>query len=145
MAQGKVITDQQIETIKSIFAETGSLTDAGRAAGCSLSTAKKYAGSRDEFEQIRTEKRIDIIDKIAEVQIVLLNEMAAERHLQKSSITELGVAFGIISDKRLLLTGQATHRIEFGEIDPGKLTPEEREQARVFREKMMRDRVEVPT
>jgi len=58
MTQGKTITDKQIETIKATFALTGSLTDSAHAANCSLSTAKKYAGSRDDFEALRIEKRI---------------------------------------------------------------------------------------
>ena len=140
MAQGKAITDTQIELIKATFAETGSITAAAKAASCSLSTAKKYVESRDAFEELRNEKRVDIIAKIAEVQVKILDTMTDEAHLNKASLNDLGVTFGILTDKRLLLSGQATARTETVSVDPAaRLTPDEMEAAARIRAKLAGD------
>lgn len=131
------ISDEQIEIIKATYAETGNIRASSRAANVSVSTAKKYCDSSDDLEQIRTEKRIDIIAKIAEVQVVLLDTMMSKNHLGKASLTEIGVTFGIISDKRQLLTGQATQRTETIASDPAaRLTPDEIESAKRIRAKL---------
>lgn len=137
MAQGKAITDQQIELIKATFAETGSITAAAKAAGCSLSTAKKYADTSDRFEELRSEKRVDIIAKIAQAQIILIEAMTDPVKLAKSSLHDIGVAFGIVTDKGLLLSGQATQRTESVTVDPAaRLTPDEMETMARVREKL---------
>lgn len=112
------ITEIQIETIKSIYAESGSIEGAARAARVSWSTARKYIGNTDQYESIREEKRVDIIAKIAEVQIKLLDAMVDDAHLTKASMNELGVSFGIVTDKHQLLTGKATERYEHNDITP---------------------------
>ena len=106
------ITDEQIELIKATFAETGNLRASARAAKVSVSTAKKYAGSRDAFERIRTEKRVDIIESLADARIILLAAMVEPETLKKASLQEKSVAFGIVTDKHQLLTGEATERHE---------------------------------
>lgn len=63
--RGKPISDEQIELIKADFAASGSLRSAARAAGVSVSTAKKYAGSRDEFEHLRKQRRIALIHELS--------------------------------------------------------------------------------
>lgn len=130
------ISDEQIEVIKATFAETGSVRGSARAAGVSVATAKKYADNKDEYERMRTEKRIDIIAKIAEVQIKLLDTMADDSHLAKADFNDLGVTFGILTDKRLLLTGQATSRSETITDPAARLTPDEMELAGRIRDKI---------
>lgn len=138
----KPITDEQIEHIKATFAETGNVRAAARAASCSVATASKYVSDpvRDEFEHIRTEKRVDIIEKIADAQAKLIDAIVDQAHLSKASMQELGTTFGILTDKRLLLTGQATARTETMSVDAPtmRLTPEERERARELRERMIK-------
>lgn len=112
MAQGKAITDEQIELIKATFAETGSVRAAARAAKVSVATAKKYAGTRDNFEQLRTVKRVNIIEALAEARITLLNAMVEPTTLAKASLSEKSIAFGVVTDKHQLLTGEATERHE---------------------------------
>lgn len=137
MGRGKKISDEQIEQIKSTFAQTASLRAAARAAGCSVSAAKTYATNRDEFEQVRTQKRIGIIEAIGEAQIKLITAMVDDEHLKKASVQELGTTFGILTDKQLLLTGQATSRNENIVVDPAaRLTAEEMEQAAKIRARM---------
>ncbi len=133
------ISDTQIEIIKATFAETGNLRASARAAGVSFATAKKYAGSIDAYEQVRAEKRVDIIEKIAEVQIKLLAEMTDVAHLAKASLNDIGVTFGIITDKRLLLSGQATTRSETINDPAARLTPDELVMAAQLRAKLVND------
>lgn len=135
--RGKKISDEQIEQIKATFAETGSLTATAKAAGCGLATAKKYATNFDQFEELRTQKRVGIIERIAVAQGKLIDAMVDDAHLAKASVQELATAFGIVTDKQLLLTGQPTSRTETMQADPAaRLTPEEMEQAARIRERM---------
>lgn len=130
------ITDEQIEIIKAVFAETGKIDAAAKTAGVSWSTAQKYAGSRDEYESLRAEKRLTIIERIAVAQGVLIDAMTDTDKLAKASLQEIGVVFGIVTDKGLLMTGQATSRNETIGGDPAaRLTPEEMEQAARIRER----------
>lgn len=110
----KPVSDETIEIIKATFAETGSIRAAARAAKCSVSTASKYTDPtvRDQFERIRTEKRIDIIEALAAARITLLNAMVDPDALKKASLHEKAVAFGVVTDKHQLLTGEATERHE---------------------------------
>ena len=110
----KRISDEQIEIIKATFAETGNLSAAARAAKCSISTASKYVdpATKDEFEDIRNEKRVDIIEALGAARIKLLNSMVEDDTLKKASLNEKAVAFGIVTDKHQLLTGEATERHE---------------------------------
>lgn len=140
MGRGRITPDETIERIKATYAETGDVQAAANAAHVSWSTARKYVGSRDEFESIRAEKRIDIIARIAEVQIQLLDSMVDADSLKKASLSEKSVAFGIVTDKHLLLTGQATQRTENLVPDPAaRLTPDELEAASRIRAKLEQD------
>jgi len=140
MGQGQALSEAKIEIIKATFAETGSVRESARAAGVSVATAKKYADTRDEFEQLRTERHISLIDRIAYVQGVILDAMIEPRRLNKATITELGNQFGNLTEKALLLTGQATSRTETLTNDPAmRLTPDERMLAAQLRDKLMTD------
>lgn len=131
------LTDTQIEIIKSTYAETGRLRAAARAANCSPSTVKKYIGPDDseQFEQVRTEKRIDIIRTIGDAKLKIIAAMTDETHLANASVHELAVAFGILTDKELLMTGQPNSRVHNTTDASATLTPEEMEQAAIIRER----------
>jgi hypothetical protein len=129
------ISDEQIEILKATYAETGVIRSAARAAHVSVSTAKKYVDSNDGFEQARTEKRLTIIDYIATAQVKLIESMVDAATLAKASLQEKAVAFGIVTDKGLLLTGQATSRSETITDPSARLTPDEMEAAARIREK----------
>lgn len=111
------ITDEQIETIKLTYAQTGKYRAAARAAHCSVFSAKKYADNRDEYEHLRTEKKIDIIAKMADVQIKLLDAIVDPATIAKASLQERATAFGIVTDKRQLMSGEATERHEHRTAD----------------------------
>jgi hypothetical protein len=136
-SRGTPVSDETIEIIKATFAETGNLRAAARAANCSVATAKKYAESRDEFEQVRTEKRLSVIEEITRAQVILIQSMIEPKRLRSATLSELSNTFGTVTDKGLLLSGQATNRTAFMTDDPStKLTPEEMELAARVREKL---------
>lgn len=141
MPQGSRITDEQVETIRATYVMTGKLTDAAKAAGVSKSCALKYVHTSDGLEQLRTEKLAITIDEIivkcGQVQEKLLTAMVDDTKLQRASFQEVATAFGIVTDKRQLLSGQATDRREHVSADAAsKLTAEEMEQAAKIRERL---------
>lgn len=144
MSQGSRITDEQIETIRATYTLTGKFADAAKAAGVSISTARRYVTETDNFEELRAEKKAQTIEhvivKCGEAQEKLLAAMVDDAKLSKSSLQEIATAFGIVTDKRQLLSGQATDRREHVAADAlARLTPEEREQAARIREKLARE------
>lgn len=146
MGKAATLTDEQIETIRATYAMTGKYSDAARAAGCSVGSAHKYVHLSDDLENLRTEKRAvtieQVIVKCGEAQEKLLAAMVDEAKLSKSSLQEIATAFGIVTDKRQLLSGQATDRREHVAADAlARLTPEEREQAARIREKLAREAI----
>lgn len=141
MAQGQRLTDWQIETIRLAYAETGKLRHAAREAGCSPSAAKRYVDPvKDGLEHLRTQKKVDIIEEIADVRLALLSAMKSDEKIAKASMAELATSFGILTDKHQLLTNKPTARTESVAVDPAsQLTPEQMEQAAIIREKLARD------
>lgn len=138
------LTIDQIETAKTTFALTGNLSEAARVAGCSKSSVRKYIKLSDDFADIRAEKIAltieHVIVKCGDAQAKFLDAMVDEAKLAKASVQELATAFGIVTDKRQLLSGQATDRREHVAADAlARLTPEEKEQAARIREKLARE------
>ena len=143
MAQGSRLTDWQIETIQQAYAETGNVAHAAREAGCAYNTAKSYVRDHhDELTKLRNEKRADVVTTMMAVRTRALEELITPSRLSKASIPELSTLVGVMTDKIQLLTGGATHRTETKMIDPGALSPEEREKARQLREKLLAGAVE---
>lgn len=136
------LTDEQIERLHLEYAQTGSYRAAARAVGVSVESARKYLKpgvdtADSSLRQMRTQKKIDIVDKIAEVQIKLLDALIDPQHLKDAGFTSIATTFGILTDKRLLLTGQATQRTETLTSDPAaRLTPDEMEAAARIRAKL---------
>jgi hypothetical protein len=110
--RGRKITPEQIETIKAIYAETESLTRAAEAAGVSLSTASNYVRSNDEFEEVRSEKRFDIIEAIARARQLYAEHLAKPEVVAQADPKDAATVLGILTDKHQLLTGKATERKE---------------------------------
>jgi hypothetical protein len=140
MGQGQTLTAEKIEIIKATYAETGNYSESARAARVSVATAKKYVDTQDDLEELRKQKRVSLIDHIADVQAVLLDAMTEPKRLGKASLSELGNQFSNLTEKRLLLTGQATARTETLTADSAtKLTPDERMLAARLRDKLISD------
>ena len=137
MAQGSRLTDWQIETIQQAYAETGNVAHAAREAGVPYMSAKRYCASiHDDLVKLRNEKRADVVSAMMIVRTRALEELITPSRLSKASIPELSTLVGVMTDKIQLLTGGATHRTETKMIDPGALSPEEREKARQLRDKL---------
>ena len=103
----------EIETIRLAYAETGSQREAARRAKCAVSAVKRYITPvQDGLEQLRTAKKVDIIEEIAAVRLVLLRAMTHPDKIAKASVTELATSFGILTDKHQLVSGKATSRSE---------------------------------
>jgi transcriptional regulator with XRE-family HTH domain len=110
--RGRKITPEQIEQIKAAYAETESLTKAAEAAGVSKSTASQYVSLNDEFEQVRTEKRLDIIEAIAKARIAYAEHLLKPEVVAQADPRDAATVLGILVDKHQLLTGKATERRE---------------------------------
>lgn len=115
--RGRKVEPRQIETLKQIYAETGSIAEAARQAGLSRSTAFTYVKSEDEFEQVRTEKRLDIIDEIAEARRLYLAHLSKPDVISRTEAKDAATVMGILIDKHQLLTGRATERRENLNVD----------------------------
>jgi len=116
MGRGTPITDTQIERIKQTYAETGNLTAAAKSAGVGKATASKYVNSSDEFEQLRTEKRLatigNIADELAEVRQLYVNHLKKPEVIATANAKDAATVVGIVTDKHQLVTGNATERTE---------------------------------
>lgn len=135
------LSREQIETIKATFALSGNLSSAARAAGCSKTSARKYVKTDDEFSAMRAEKTAITIERVIEkcgsVQDALLDMLVDDNRRQKATMQEVATAFGIVTDKRQLLSGDPTTRTEHVATDvAARLTPEEMEQAARIRERL---------
>jgi hypothetical protein len=110
--RGRKITPEQIETIKAIYAETGSVTKAADASGVSRPAASNYVKSDDEFDEVRREKRHDIIEAIAHARRLYAEHLAKPDIVAATDSRDAATVLGILTDKHQLLTGQATERRE---------------------------------
>ena len=141
VTRGRQLTVEQIETIRATYALTRSYAAAGKAAGCSETTARDYIKKSDDFAEFRAEKQAitieQIIVKIGHVQERLLDAMLEPSKVEKASMQELATSLGIVTDKRQLLAGDPTSRSENVSNDAStRLTPEQMEQAARIRERL---------
>lgn len=145
MGKAATLTDEQVETIRATYAMTGKYSEAAKAAGVSIASARKYVLLSDDLEDLRTEKRREVIEAtIPEViaafsraQLALVEALTDADKLAKATVNEIAVAIGIVTDKRQLLSGQATDRREHVSADvASRLTAEEMEQAAKIRERL---------
>jgi hypothetical protein len=139
--RGVEISEEQKAMLRDAYAQTGDYAFAAQAAGCSKRTAQRHlAGCPKPVTSIVIPGIIKTTEDISDAIIKILGPIA--EHMQQpsviseSSLKEAATAFAILIDKFQLLTGQATSRNETGTIDPGKLTPEEREMAARIRRKL---------
>lgn len=142
VGRGRVTPDETIEQIKATYAMNGSLAETAKVLSVPKTTVAKYTTQAevDQFEQVRTQKRPDIINAIGDAKIKLLKAMVDDDHLAKASLQELAVAFGILQDKELLLTGQATSRTETISSEPlDRLSVDDIEQLERLRDKLVTD------
>ena len=137
MAQGVRLSEEQVETIRQAWILTGNAAYAAKLAGCSGSTAAKFVReNRTELLRLRSEKAPSLMETLNAVLTEVLAGLVDPAKIKSAQYGELSRTAGIVIDKMQLLSGQATARVETGAIDPGKLTPEEMEQAARIRAKL---------
>lgn len=138
MGRGRVTPDETIERIKATYAMNGNARETSRVLNVPMSTVTKYIDPeiKDEFEQVRTEKRLSVIEHIAIAQIKFIEAMTDPDKLRKAQISEIGSVFETVTKNGLLMAGQATSIL--GTVtDPSvRLTPDEMEAASKIRAKL---------
>lgn len=122
MRKGQKVPPELIERIKAIYAETGSYAETARQCGVSTSTAKHYADLADDLEELRKEKRSDIIARIAEVRALYVDHLAKPAILAATTSKDAAVIVGILTDKHQLLSGEPTERHEHSDSPAERLS-----------------------
>lgn len=144
MGRGRVTPIEMQERIRTTHAVAGTIAETARQLGLPESTVRKYVSpaERDEFAQIRGQKLAEelpkIVDEIAEAQRAIIKAMRDPAKIAQADMRDLATAFGILTDKHQLLTGQPTqrnHNLNEGKDPATILTPEEMEQAARIRER----------
>lgn len=116
MTRGPNLTDEQIERIKQVFADCGSVRGTARSLSLTVSTVQPHCKRTDEYVQLRTEKRTALIgniaEELAEVRQLYLNHLKEPGVIAAASAKDSAVIVGIATDKHQLVTGEATERSE---------------------------------
>jgi len=112
--QGQKLTDELKETIKSALASNNNVREIAREYKVSPSSVMKIRDENpDEFEQLRTDKRSKMIDKIWESLIdaaELGHNMIREAKQGKRDIplNQISTYYGTMYDKQALMKGEST-------------------------------------
>ena len=129
--RGKRIDDVQIERIKAVYAETGNIREAARAAQVPEATARRYVKHDDGLAQVRAQKRGEAVEQVARERADFAELLADAReqyirHLMTPEVMatadakDAATIVGILTDKYQLITGGATARTEtnfYGALD----------------------------
>lgn len=143
MGKTSPLTIEQQETLRLVYAQTESFTRAAEAVGCSVSTAHRYItqifpNNDDGFEDLRTDMKVSILDKMKEVQRVYLEEMMKPERVKQASPRDLSAIFETVTKNAQLLSGKATERFEstVKNISLDELTPAQRKEMAKLRAKL---------
>jgi hypothetical protein len=121
MGRGPNLSDEQIERIKQVYAETGSIRGTARTLSMPVSSVETHCRQTDEYVQIRTEKRTTLIgniaDELAEVRQLYINHLKEPAVIAAASAKDSAVIVGIATEKHQLVTGEATERTEHTNAD----------------------------
>jgi transposase len=138
MGRGKQINDRLKELVLMELATNNNLRQVAEIFGISAATVKKIRDEKpDEFEQLRAQKKVDLIDDAAEWKkefltraeqsinkaVGLSSQMIeqAETGEVKIPLRDLAVFIGTLYDKRALSSGGATTRGEVTGKDGGPI------------------------
>lgn len=121
--RGKRLSDEQIERIKAVYAETGNIREAARAAGVPEATARRHVKHDDGLTQVRAQKRVEAVATVAReradfAELLADAREAYIRHLMEPAVIatadakDAATIVGILTDKHQLVTGAATVRTE---------------------------------
>jgi molybdenum-dependent DNA-binding transcriptional regulator ModE len=141
-----LLSDEQRERALLEYAQTGSYRAAGRAVGCSADSVKRIVReaeqeSRTPIAQLRAQKMaetvVNVLDEFKRAQLALLTALMDAGKIADADLKAVATSLGIVTDKILLMSGEATARTESVVADPSaKLTPDEMEAAARIRAKL---------
>lgn len=107
--RGSNISVELKEQIKTFLATNGNVRETARHFDVSPSTVMKVRDEcPDEFEQLRTDKKQQIIEKSWKLMDTFLEAMEAK--IPDASLRDVSTSYGIVGDKLLLMTGEPTSR-----------------------------------
>ena len=125
--RGSNISDELKEQIRTYLATCGNVRETARQFDVSPSTVMKVRDERpDEFEQLRTDKKQQIIEKSWKLMETFLEAMEAK--IPDATLRDVSTSYGIVGDKLLLMTGEPTSRSDNtnkNTHDLGELTAEQ--------------------
>lgn len=141
MARGVSLTDEQQTALRDAWEQSGRYDVAALAAGCSTASARRYLKDVPKPDHaVATVATLKTADEISTAILQVIGPIFAHitdpNVIAQASLKDASTSAGILIDKFLLLTGQATSRTESLGVDPSKLTPEEREMAAKIRRKL---------
>jgi AcrR family transcriptional regulator len=114
--RGTPISNEQVERIKQLAIDTSNTAAIARAVGVSRATVLKYVGVKDEFDEVRHEKRVELIGAVADefvsVRQLYLNHLKEPAVIAAANAKDSAVIVGVLTDKHQLVTGEATERTE---------------------------------
>ncbi|MDR6555451.1 hypothetical protein [Paenibacillus qinlingensis] len=114
MGRGPTISDELKEQIKTALASNTNVREIARQFKVAPSSVMKIRDEKpDEFEQLRTDKRQEMIDKIWETlqdAAELGHSMIRDAKLGKREIplNQISTYYGTLYDKRALMLGEST-------------------------------------
>jgi len=114
--RGQQISIEQIERIKQLSFDTSNTAAIARAVGVSRATVIKYVSAKDEFDEVRHEKRVTLVaaiaDELSAVRQLYLDHLKQPDVIAAASAKDSAVIVGVMTDKFQLVTGEATERRE---------------------------------
>ena len=117
MARGKKYSDEEKEKAYLMYATSGSYAEVSKALGIPESTiatwiADKKNSEPDEFEELRSKKKEDFIDKASEIIDLAFDRLKKKLNNGDSDIAvnHLTTVIGTLYDKRALARGESTER-----------------------------------
>lgn len=125
--QGQKLTDELKEQIRAELVLSDNISETARKFGVSKSTVSKIRDEEpDEFEQRRTDKKAELIDKLWD-NIVAAQElgfqMIAEARTGQRDIPlgQISTYLGTLYDKRALMLGESTANTSMKVVLEGEL------------------------
>ena len=110
--RGKKYTDEIKEQAYLMYATCGSYAETARNLGIAKSTVKGWIDKKepDEFEQLRSQKKMEFADKAGEVINIALQRLLGDLKDGEKDIpvNHLTTVIGTMYDKRALARGEST-------------------------------------
>ena len=126
--QGQKLTDELKERIRAALSSNNNVREIAREYKVSPSSVMKIRDEKpDEFEQLRTDKKLQMIDKIweslqdaAELGHDMIKQ--AKQGARDIPLSQISTYYGTLYDKRALMMGESTANTQttvklVGELD----------------------------